>query len=164
MLCKTIIKLLYHAIISKCPKVIDLYLISNQALTVDPCKMLKRLDQNCSRCNLKLLYVIPLFKNKKYKQIATKNQQLFNRHTKHRSLCLYSIEEPCIISKRLNERFMSCILQLLCIIQLFQIFKKKSPIKQSNRLNKHKPKCLYPIKELCMISKRLNETRRRRCI
>ena len=134
MLCKTIIKLLYYAIISKCQKVIDLFLISNQAFTVDPCKILKRLDQNCSRCNLKLLYVIPLFQNfnppppppppKKNRQ----KKQLFNRHTKHKSLCLYSIEEPCIISKRLNEKFRSCILQLLYIIQLFQIFeKKKSP-------------------------------------
>ena len=65
MLCKTIIKLLYQAIISKCAKVIDLILISNQAFTVYPCKILKRLDQNCSRCNLKLLYVIPLYQNLK---------------------------------------------------------------------------------------------------
>ena len=61
----------------------------------------------------------------KFKPISPRftgdNKQLFKHQTKHRSLCLYSIKEPCIISKRLNEKFRSCILQLLYIIQLFQI-------------------------------------------
>ena len=27
------------------------------------CMILKRMDENCKRCNLKLLYIIPLFQN-----------------------------------------------------------------------------------------------------
>ena len=49
----------------------------------------------------------------------------------------------------LNEKFRSCILQLLYIIQLFQISKKISQNKKSNSLNGYKPKCqraLYDFK------------------
>ena len=34
-----------------------------------PCMILKRLDKNCSRRNLKLLYIIPLFQN--FKNLPT---------------------------------------------------------------------------------------------
>ena len=67
MLCKTIIKLLYHAIISKTSKTDPTFKKKlNQAFTVDPCMIVKRLDQNSSRWNLKLLYSIPLFQNFKF--------------------------------------------------------------------------------------------------
>ena len=78
MLCKIIVRLFYHAIISKFQKVFkNAFRIMKPHLCSRPCMILKRLDENCSRCNLKLLYIIPFFKISK----STKN--LCDRQTKH---------------------------------------------------------------------------------
>ena len=45
-------------------KVIKMFFrIMKPHLCSRPCMILKRLDENCSRCNLKLLSIIPLFQN-----------------------------------------------------------------------------------------------------
>ena len=41
----------------------NVFRIMKSHLCGRPCMILKRLDENCSRCNLKLLYIIPLFQN-----------------------------------------------------------------------------------------------------
>ena len=60
MLCKTILKLFYYAIGSR----IDLK-IRKPRLRSILYMILKRLDENCSKCNFKLLYNITLFQNVK---------------------------------------------------------------------------------------------------
>ena len=48
----------------------NVFRIMKPHLCSRPFMILKRLDENCSRCNLKLLYIIPLFQN--FKKIYQK--------------------------------------------------------------------------------------------
>ena len=92
----------------------NVFKIMKPHLCSRPCMILKRPNENCSRCNLKLLYIIPLFQNFK------------NPPTIYETIkCIYTIEEPHIISKQLNEtRRKRCIQHLPYIIPLFQKCKK----------------------------------------
>ena len=94
------------------------------------CMVLKRWDEHCSRYNLELLYIIPLLQN--FKNLPKK---LCDRQTKHKPYCLYTIEEPQIISKRLKERSKGrCIYHFTyTIIPKFQKYAKKSKLVRSSK-------------------------------
>ena len=58
-------------------------------------------------------------------QKFAKNSKILRPSKKHKPYFLYPTEEPCIISKRLNEYHRRrCILYLLYIKSLFQKFQK----------------------------------------
>ena len=100
--------------------------LSNHALAVGPCKILKRLNENRRRRNLNLLYIIQTFQHfqKQMPNILT----LLDRQTKHKPYCFYPIEEPCMI---------------------------RSSKKKKRKKKKNEQSCPYPIEEPCIISKRI---------
>ena len=99
-------------------------------------------------------------------QKFAKNSKIICPSKKHKPYSLYPTEEPCIISKRLNEYHRRrCILQLQYMIPYFQKFQEIAKNWKMIRWSeKHKLYCIFSTKEPCIISKRLNKYPRRRCI
>ena len=79
---------------------------------------------------------------------------------------LYPIKQPYIISKPLNETLgVDAFCRYHILNHYLKNFKNSPKIqKLSDRQKKHNPYSLYPTKEPCVISIRLSEYPRRRCI
>ena len=85
-----------------------------------PCMILKRLDENCSRCNLKLLYIIY-----QYFKISNIYQKFMRPSNQAQAVMLVYYRRAPHDLKRLNEkRRRSCVYNLQYIIPLFQKFHK----------------------------------------
>ena len=99
------------------------------------CLILKRLDENCSRCNLKLLYIIY-----QYFKISNIYQKFMRPSNLAQAVMLVYYRKAPHDLKRLNEsRRRSCVYNLQYNIPLFQKFHNSPIQKRSDGLKKQNP-------------------------
>ena len=122
----------------------NVFKIMKPQLCCKPCMILKRLDENCSRCNLKLLYIIY-----QYFKISNIYQKFMRPSIQAQAVMLVYYRRAPHDLKRLNEnRRRSCVYHLQYIIPLFKNshkFAKNTKMVRWSKEAKSRPRISYFI-------------------